>query len=203
MEGLVFSVLIFTGICVAIAIKLGAYPAIRRWWGALRIHKLLELELPGSHYAILQDITLASHKDSVQIDHLVISAYGIFVIKHIDFGGQVSGKPGDAYWTRTTRRREQRFRNPLFACVEEVNALKSLLGLDASMFQFVLVFSSNVTFNNPMPTNVTKLDGLPLFIEGRDRLVLDFDEIPRLAGQVRREKSTARGPGINFLPAAR
>jgi len=203
MEGLVLPVVIFTGICVAIAIKLGAFPAIRRWWGALRVRKLLELELPGSHYAILQDITLPSHKEAVQIDHLVISAYGIFVIKHIDFGGQISGKPGDSFWTRTTRRREQAFRNPLFDCVGAVNALKSLLGLDASMFQFVLVFSSNVSFGNPMPTNVTKLDGLPLFIEGRDRLLIDFDEIPKLAGQVRREKSRSRGPGIHFLPAAR
>jgi hypothetical protein len=203
MDGLVLPLLILAASCVVIALKLGALPAIRRGWGAMRIQKLLHLELPRSHYTILQDVRLASSKECLLVDHLLVSAYGIFVIKHLAGGGKISGKPGDAHWYRTTRRGTQRFQNPLFECVTQVNALRSMLGLDATLFQFVLVFSSQVTFSNPMPVNVTKLDGLPLFIEGRDQLLIDFDEIPKLVGQIRRAKPRSRWLGSNFQPAPR
>lgn len=185
MEGLVLLILIVTLISLALAIRLGAVVTWQRFWASVRIHKLLQLELPRSHYIILQNVWLADHKEPLHIDHLVISVYGLFVIKQVTAGGLISGKPGDARWLRSTRRKEHAFPNPLFECLNEVKALRTLSGLDASLLNFALVFTGNVTFSAPMPVNVTRLDGLPLFIEGRDKLLIDFDDLPVLLGRIR------------------
>lgn len=185
MEGLVLPVLVFLAVCLALAIWLGAIPAGQRAWNAMRVRKLLQLELPRSHYTILQDVRLAGDREPVHIDHLVVSAYGIFIIKRIGGSGTIIGKPADARWFRKSRRSQRTFANPLFECVTEVNALRNLLGLDARLLNFVLVFTGNVKFSSPMPVNVTRLDGLPLFIEGRDKLLIDFDELPTLVGRIR------------------
>jgi len=190
MEGLVLPVLVFLVVCAALAIWLGAIPAAQRAWYSMRVRKLLQLVLPRSHYTILQDVRLAGDKEPLCIDHLVVSAYGIFVIKQVCGSGTVVGKPADARWLRKSRRRQCVFANPLFECVTEVNALRDLLGLDARLLNFVLVFTGNVKFGSPMPVNVTRLDGLPLFIEGRDKLLIDFDELPTLVGRIRAARPT-------------
>lgn len=185
MEGLVLPVLVFLALCAALAVWLGAVPALVRSWSALRVQKLLALELPRSHYTILQNVRLQGEKGPLSIDHLVVSAYGIFVIRQIDGSGAISGKPADSRWFRKGRRGERAFDNPLFECLAQVNALRELLGLDPALLNFVLVFTGNVKFSSPMPVNVTRLDGLPLFIEGKDQLLIDFDELPVLTGRIR------------------
>ena len=77
MEGLILPLLVFSGVCLALAVKFGALQSSQRWWGAVRIQKLLQLELPGSHYTILKNVRIASAKEALTIDHLVVSAYGI------------------------------------------------------------------------------------------------------------------------------
>ena len=203
MEGLVLPVLLFTVFCVVLGIKLGAMESMRRRWSALRIRKLLQLELPRSHYTIMQNVCLAGQKEPLCIDHLVVSAYGIFAIKQISGGGRISGKPGDARWTRFRRRSHQAFANPLFECLNEVNALRGVLGLDASLLNFVLVFTGNVKFISPLPVNVTRLDGLPLFIEGRDKLRIDFDDIPILVGRIKAARPRSNFLRNHFQPAPR
>lgn len=185
MEGLVLPVLVFVAICLALAFWSGAIPAAQRAWDSMRVRKLLQLELPGSHYTLLQDVRLPGANLSLRIDHLVISAYGVFVIKQVSGNGTITGKPADARWFRKGRRSQRAFANPLFECVAGVNALRDLLGLDANLLNFVLVFTGNVKFSSPMPVNVTRLDGLPLFIEGKDKLLIDFDELPVLVGRIR------------------
>lgn len=189
MEGLVLPVLVFLSTCVVLALLTtrgrGVLHTVQRSWAAMRVRKLLELELPGSHYTILQDVSLPGAKQPVCIDHLVVSAYGIFVIKRVMGNGTISGKPADARWSRTAHRRHQGFPNPLFDCMAQVSALRNLLGVDPSLVNFVVVFTDEVKFSTPMPVNVTRLDGLPLFIEGKDKLLIDFDVLPVLVEHIR------------------
>lgn len=203
MEGLVLPVLLFTVFCVVLGIKLGAVNALRHRWDTHRIRKLLQLELPRSHYTVMQNVSLAGQKQPVCIDHLVVSAYGIFAIKQISGGGRISGKPGDARWIRSSRRSQQAFANPLFECLNEVNALRDVLGLDAGLLNFVLVFAGKVKFSSPLPVNVTKLDGLPLFIEGRDKLLIDFDDLPVLVGRIKAARPRSNFLRNHFQPAPR
>jgi hypothetical protein len=185
MEGLVLPILIFTLVCLALAFRLGSITACQRWWADLRIRRMLQLDLPGSHYTILQDVWLIGHKEPICIDYLVVSVYGLFAIKQVAGSGLISGKPGDARWLRSKLRKEHYFPNPLYECLDVVKALHTLLGLDRSLLNFVLVFTGNVKFSAPMPVKVTRLDGLSLFIEGRDKLLIDFDELPVIVGRIR------------------
>ena len=203
MEGLVLPVLLFVLACLVLCIKLGALAAWQQAWDDRRIRKLLQLDLPPSHYSVLHHVELPGDKEPLQIDHLVISVYGIFVIKKDSRSGRISGKPGDARWQQSGLFGTQQFANPLFECVSQVKALRLLLGLDASLLNFVLVFTGNVTLGNPMPVNVTRLDGLSLFIEGKDKLLIDFDVLPILVGRIRAAQPLAGLDRNSVQPASR
>jgi hypothetical protein len=201
MEGLVLPVLLFALACLVLALMSGAgrgvVAACQQAWDDRRIRKLLQLELPPSHYTVLHHVELPGDREPLLVDHLVVSVYGIFVIKQDSRSGRISGKPGDARWQRSNFLGQKQFANPLFECVSQVKALRLLLGLDASLLNFVMVFTGTVEFLNPMPVNVTRLDGLPLFIEGKDKLLIDFDQLPLLVGRIR-----AAQPGAGVLRQA-
>jgi len=201
MEGLVLLISMVTLACLALTLRLGGFAAWQRWWAGVRICKLLQMELPRSHYIILQNVWLADQKEPLHIDHLVISVHGLFVIKQITTDGVISGKPGDARWVRSTRRKEQAFPNPLFECLNEVKVLRTVLGLDASLLNFALVFTGKVKFGAPMPVNVTRLDGLPLFIKGRDKLLIGFDDLPILLARIRAAQPRMNVRRNRFRPA--
>jgi hypothetical protein len=62
--------------------------------------------------------------------------------------------------------------------------LESLLGLPASVFHSVVVFTGSAEFKTPMPPNVTRLGGLSRFIRGMDVPALRQGELPALVERI-------------------
>ena len=48
-------------------------------------------ELPSSEYSVINDITLQDEHGSTQIDHVIVSVYGIFVIETKNYSGWIMG----------------------------------------------------------------------------------------------------------------
>lgn len=59
-----------------------------------------ELEqLPGE-YTILNDVVLRTDKGTTQIDHIVVSKYGVFVIETKNYRGEIYGDDNRKEWTQ-------------------------------------------------------------------------------------------------------
>jgi hypothetical protein len=98
--------------------------------------------------------------------------------------GWIAGSERDAQWTRTFFRSKIQFQNPLHQNSSHIKVLQQLLGLDASKFHSLVVFTGNAGFKTPMPTNVTRLGGLRPFIQIRTKLLIDYDEASRIAERI-------------------
>ena len=78
------------------------------WWynsprqkgkrGEKRVHDLL-LALPEGYY-VFDDVVLNTNRGTTQIDHIVVSKYGIFTIETKNYRGDIYGDDNRQEWTQ-------------------------------------------------------------------------------------------------------
>ncbi|NLM00487.1 MAG: hypothetical protein GX220_03415 [Treponema sp.] len=113
-----FSLIIFLGLNAT---------KIKGWLGEKTISIRLE-KLDISKYVILNDIFIKNEKGTTsQIDHLVVSVYGIFVIETKNYKGWIFGNEKAENWSQIIYKQKNFFRNPVKQNWSHVYALKSLL----------------------------------------------------------------------------
>ncbi|WP_052573019.1 nuclease-related domain-containing protein [Haloferula sp. BvORR071] len=88
-----------------------------------------------------------------QIDHLVISRFGIFVIETKNYDGWIFGGARQKLWTQSIFGRNTQFQNPLHQNYLHVQATKAFLSLAERQFHS-LVFFVDGDFRSEMPENV-------------------------------------------------
>lgn len=88
---------------------------------------------------------------STQIDHVVVSPYGIFVIETKNHKGVILGNMVDEYWTQALRMGRQcfNFRNPFYQNAGHIRTLSEQLGLPCNVMVGLVVFTNpEVVLNN-------------------------------------------------------
>ena len=68
--------------------------------------------LPKEHYYLLNDIVVRSARKSYKIDTIIISTYGIFIIKYINRTGKIYGDDREADWIELKDKKKVYFENP-------------------------------------------------------------------------------------------
>jgi len=102
------------------------HPAVKGMIGERRVQKQLK-KLPVEDYKILNNVMIKKKIGTSQIDHIVISPYGIFVIETKNYGGYVYGNENSDYWTQKFYKSKIKFRNPIKQNWGHVYALKDIL----------------------------------------------------------------------------
>lgn len=87
------------------------------------------LKLDTAHYKVLDDLLLPSsgNLNATQIDHIVISNYGIFCIETKSYKGWIFGNANDEYWTQVIYKHKERFYNPLRQNYAHTKAIEELI----------------------------------------------------------------------------
>ena len=83
--------------------------------------------LPKDEYRVLNDVTIPTATGSSQIDHIVVSIYGIFVIETKNYNGWIYGGENSEYWTQNIYGNKQQFYNPILQNAGHVRALRRVL----------------------------------------------------------------------------
>lgn len=83
--------------------------------------------LPKDRYKVLNNITIPTPNGSSQIDHLVVSLYGIFVIETKNYNGWIYGSEHGEYWTQNIYGNKYQFYNPILQNAGHVRALRLIL----------------------------------------------------------------------------
>ena len=162
LSGMLVMVLLFVfvvGALVFIAARYGA--RIKGALGEWALHRVLMKELPASfqHYRNL--VIPAEKGDFTEVDHLVVSPFGIFVIEVKNYRGWIFGGEKQPKWTLQHFRSKHQFMNPLHQNYKHTEAVKQLLGLngqDGDNVHSVVAFSLRAEFKFPMPPNVMYTD---------------------------------------------
>jgi len=112
-----------------------------------------------NRYAILQNLVLKTDLgDMTQIDFVVLSVYGVFVLEVKNYSGWIFGRETDKNWTYIHHQHKYSFMNPLRQNYKHIKALQYVSQQPFSCFQSLIVFPSpNTQFKTTMPSNVVRL----------------------------------------------
>lgn len=153
--------------------------------GEYRVNTGLASHLDKNVYRLVEDVTLPVGDGTTQIDHLVVSRYGIFVIETKDMTGWIFGNPDQARWTQMIYGDRYRFQNPIRQNYKHVKTVQELLGLGRFQVIGVVAFVGRCRFKTPMPPAVVQgVFELVGFIRSKRAIVFDEDELPRLIEEI-------------------
>jgi len=110
--------------------------------------------LNGPEYHHFRRLIIPTSRGSTEIDHLIVSPFGLFVVELKDRSGWIFGNEADAHWTAAHFREKFRFQNPLHQNYGHVKALQELLGVGSEVIHSLVVFRGTFEFKTPIPAGV-------------------------------------------------
>lgn len=102
------------------------YPKIKGYLGELSVKHELS-KLASEDTVLLHDLLLSTGRDTTQIDHVVVSKYGVFTVETKNFSGLISGKEWDREWQQLTANSAHPIPNPVRQNYKHSLALKKAL----------------------------------------------------------------------------
>lgn len=150
------------------------YPKFRGFMGESWV-KLELSKLPKDSYIVLNDIMIKDDNGTHQIDHLVLSKFGIFVIEMKNYYGLIKGKEFDNKWCQYLGKNKSYFINPIHQNYGHIKALSNLLKIDDKNFISIVCFSNQVKLAVNCNTVVTQLDYLNDEIVSFNNLLINED----------------------------
>ncbi|QPC47634.1 NERD domain-containing protein [Mangrovibacillus cuniculi] len=138
----IFALLLVTGV---IMLKL-RYSVIKGAIGEWYVNKTLSKL--GTNYKIYHDLYVPNGVGgTTQVDHVVTSPYGIFVIETKHYQGWIFGKENQKYWTQTIYKRKEKLFNPIWQNYSHIQAIKKYIAKEDFEFIYsIIAFSQNSTF---------------------------------------------------------
>lgn len=133
--------------------------------GELPVRLFAHLQLHKQIYRRLHNVTLNTLDGTTQIDHVVLSPYGIFVLETKNMSGWIFGSEKQAKWTQKLYKRTFKFQNPLRQNYKHLKTLEATLGVNPEHLHSVITFVGGSTFKTEVPANVTQGIGFIRYIK--------------------------------------
>jgi hypothetical protein len=127
---------------------------IKGWLGEKSLTLGMWVFLNENIYRRIDNIIVPASDGTTQIDHVLVSVYGIFVVETKNLQGWIFGSPDQREWTQVIYGKKYQFQNPLRQNYRHTKCLSEYLRLDHGIFRSVVMFMSECTFKTQMPDNV-------------------------------------------------
>ena len=168
---LLFYIIIIFILCILID---KIYPKFRGFMGEFWVK--IELgKLPKNKYIIFSDILIKDEKGTHQIDHLVLSKFGIFVIEMKNYYGLIKGKEFDNKWCQYLGKNKSYFTNPIYQNFGHIKSLSNLFKIEEKYFISVICFSNQAKIKVKSNNIVTQVDYLNKNILRYSEEISDID----------------------------
>ena len=151
---------------------------LRGWFGEKK-STITMWSLDTSIYRRFHNVILLANTGTTQIDHLLVSQYGIFIVETKNIKGWIFGSENQAKWTQTLIGEKHSFQNPLRQTFRQKKVLAEFLGLKESLIHPIIHFVGNCQFKTAMPPNVIRR-GLSRYIKRFTTPVLLIEEVDRI-----------------------
>ena len=158
-------------------------PKIKGYIGEKSVAAILSF-LPSDKYKIINDALIKSNDRTIQIDHLVISVYGIFVIETKNYKGWITGSDDSEYWTKNVFGNKYKFYNPIRQNKAHISALSKQLGLSFNKFIPIIVFSNRADLKVNTVHNVIYTTQINRVIKAYSDIKFSEDDIQKLCNKI-------------------
>ena len=152
--------------------------------GEFIVNLSAKLLLNKDKYHLIKNVTLPSEDGSTQIDHIIVSEFGVFVIETKNMKGWIFGSPNQKAWTQKLYNHSSKFQNPLHQNYKHIKTLESLLGLNEHQVHSVIIFVGDSTFKTEMPENVTYGGGYARYIKSKKMPVLSASQVVEITNKI-------------------
>lgn len=141
-----------------------------------------------NEYHLFNDVYICFNDRSVQIDHIVVSKYGVFVIETKNIKGWIFGTDTSEYWTKNMYGKKYKFYNPVKQNYSHVKALQILLKISRDKFMPIVAFLPQATLkcttnevvinSNKLLKTIRKYRNVILTDSEVDRIVMELSSLP-------------------------
>ncbi|MBN1161158.1 MAG: NERD domain-containing protein [Dehalococcoidales bacterium] len=166
---------------------MGLQALVKGWTGELRTKLAEGLFLDHKIYHVFNNLLLKTGFGTTQIDHVVVSKYGIFVIETKNKDGYIYGKPYDVNWTQVFYKKKFIFQNPLRQNYLHTRSLAEFLNLDERNIHSVVVFWGTCKFRTTMPPNVL-INNLTGYIHNKKQVLLSNEAVIQICEIIQKIK---------------
>lgn len=164
---------------------------LKGWFGETMTNAVLWGVLDKDIYHRLNNVTLPKENGmTTQIDHIIISQYGIFVIETKNYKGWIFGNEKQENWTQVIKGGKKfQFYNPIRQNYGHIKTLSKLLGLDLSYFHGIVWFGpdSELKTKDELPDFVMN-SGLIPYIEDKNQLLLSQEQVLKIVEMIETSK---------------
>ncbi|ABM04243.1 DNA-binding NERD domain-containing protein [Psychromonas ingrahamii 37] len=165
--------------------------------GEFLVNFLLSKFMDKNKYHLIKNVTLPTDDGTTQIDHIVVSQFGVFVIETKNMKGWIFGTAKQKQWTQKIFRYSGKFQNPLHQNYKHTQTLAGCLDVPSEYIYSVVVFVGDSTFKTKMPDNVTYARGCVAYIKSKKELHFTEDKITEIVTAIE-EGRLSRGLKTNL-----
>jgi predicted RNA-binding Zn-ribbon protein involved in translation (DUF1610 family) len=149
--------------------------------GEALVNLAANLFLDKQVYKLFKNVTLPTEDGgTTQIDHVIVSRYGVFVIETKNMKGWIFGSANQKTWTQKIYRHNNKFQNPLHQNYKHTQTLQTALNIEPDKLFSLVVFIGDSEFKTPMPENVVYAGGYIRFIKSKQLPILTDNEVANI-----------------------
>jgi restriction system protein len=165
-------------------------PIIKGWMGELKSKVTQGLLLDSKVYHTFNNLIIEDELGTTQIDHVIVSRYGIFVVETKNMDGWIYGSEKGKEWTQTFYSHKTRFQNPLHQNFRHTKTLSACLEIEHEKLFPAVIFWGDCEFKTRMPENVIQgsLVGCTGYIKRFTRVIFSDAEVEEICSRIQAVK---------------
>ena len=164
-------------VAILVLLSIASTPWFKGIMGELMITVLTRWKLNRQVYHLINNVTLTTEDGTTQIDHIIVSVYGVFVIETKNLRGWIFGRPNQKNWTLQHYKKRYTFQSPLHQNYKHIRALQSISNLEDKQLHSLVVFVGDSEFKTSMPDNVIYGGRFFQFIESKTEKLLSPKQV--------------------------
>ena len=165
----------------AVIIKSAWFKGVLGEW---QVNLLIKFFLDKNEYHLIKNVTLPTDDGTTQIDHIIVSKHGIFVVETKNMKGWIFGSANQKQWTQQIFKHKSKFQNPLHQNYKHVKTLEACLNAKNDSIFSVIIFIGDSTFKTKMPDNVRFARGGIEYIKSKKDIVFNAEEVASVIEQI-------------------
>ena len=139
--------------------------------------------LPKDYY-VFNNVYIRKGNQSIQIDHVVISRYGVFVIETKNYKGWVYGSANAEHWTQNIYGHKYQLYNPTRQNASHVSALCNLFNITREKTIPIIVFAGSATVHCSTDCHVIYLNQLRRVIDRHKNIQFSDEQVIQMTGKL-------------------
>ena len=146
-------------------------------------------------YHLMNHVTLQMHDGTTEVDHVLVSRFGVFVIETKDYKGWIFANGSHAHWTQVLFKAKFQFQNPIFQNQRHVGAVEHLLDfLPPGAVRSAVVFVGSAEFKTEIPQGVFRsVSALVDYLRAQTVQIMSINRVQFCVGRLETARLAVSG----------